>query len=184
LLRYRDRAEAIAAAVRTMKEVGPQMVRDANKMMADAWRKGGELLSQYSSIPIATNKKGKLGFSNFKPSPRTEVARKLGLKEEETRAMVRVYKAPLQKVHQVVQKTSSLKVAADRLPTTDRYRGGAVTYSDDLRNVSTALTRMLTNAKIVDAGVLKRLTPDERKVVKAKITEIMELLDEMDRLCK
>lgn len=36
----------------------------------------------------------------------------------------------------------------------------------------------------MDLSNFKHLQPDERKVVKAKITEIMELLDEMDRLCK
>jgi len=66
---YREKVEMLAAAVRAMKEVGPEMIRNVNEMMADAWRTGGELLSQYSNAVSTTNVKGKKrhDWDNKKP---------------------------------------------------------------------------------------------------------------------
>lgn len=183
LLEYRDKAEGLAAAVRVMKHVGPDMVRKANEMMADAWRKGGELLSQYSSV---RQKVGAPGASS-----RMRIAKVVGLNATDVNNMVRISEAPKVMVYKEVATSSSLKKVASRLPRTESGKNmGRPLYGDACRAITHGptgaggLNRVLSCAKEVPLVKFKQLAPDERKVVKAKITEIMELLDEMDRLCK
>lgn len=184
LLEYRDKAEGLAAAVRIMKNVGPDMVRKANEMMADAWRKGGELLSQYSNVATSV-KGGRRG--QIEPSARGKISRELGLDLRDATQMVRIYSAPEDIVYARVQKSRHLKRVAEGLPPADT-RGyvshGRQPYSDGLRAIMIPLTTGASGVKRVPLDKFSQLEPDERKVVKAKITEIMELLDEMDRLCK
>lgn len=189
LLQYRDQAEGLAAAVRVMKNVGPEMIRQANELMADAWRKGGELLAAYSSVHTLKTEKGHQGFRGIDVSPRVRVANSLGLQRKEVQAMVRIYRAPREELSRVVRSTRNLEAAARKMPPTQKSRG--VTHSDALRGIlrgtngSSGIGNIKTQCTaVLAAGDFKYLTPDERKVVKAKITEIMELLDEMDRLCK
>jgi hypothetical protein len=205
LLRYKSQAEGLAAAVRTMKEVGPAMIRSANEMMADAWRKGGELLNQYSSAaePKArTCKQGEgkgkgKGFSGgFKESERSRICTNLGLEKVEANSMVRFANTPLNFAYKAAQNTKSVKVAARNVPavqpekhTNSSFGIERTRYGEYLRNImncggARGLVGALSNIRAIDFSNFKYLTPDERKVVKAKITEIVELLDEMDRLCR
>lgn len=186
LLRYRDQAEGLAAAVRTMKQVGPEMIRNANCLMADAWRKGGELLGAYSNVGPHT---GGLNGGSTR-SARTRVAAELGLSAAEVSNLVRVAKAPLQAVHTAAQKTRNLHIAAKVMPTVSGKKS-ALRYSTAVREVfgggvasNLGLVSVLSVLRCLDLANFKLLTVDERKVVKAKITEIVELLDEMDRLCR
>lgn len=184
LLEYRDKAEGLAAAVRIMKNVGPDMVRKANEMMADAWRKGGELLSQYSKSPPTNPSGHRNGLS-----PRGVITKELKLNEHEAHSMLRVAAASKTKVYAAMKHTQSLYRVADSMPPINpRITGRNKTYTDNVRSIvgvgSVGLTAAFGALKRIDFSNFKQLAPDERKVVKAKITEIMELLDEMDRLCK
>jgi hypothetical protein len=157
-------------------------------LMADAWRKGGELLSQYSNFskpnPVGGNRGGGL------PSPRRKIADHLGIKPYEANRMVRIANAPKSKVYQAVQSSKSLSAVAQMLPKVDtRERLSSHAYSDPMRNImGTAarhgLARILGVVKTIDLALFKNLPPEERKIVKGKIVEIVEILDEMDRLCK
>lgn len=194
LLEYRDKAEGLAAAVRIMRDVGPDMVRKANEMMADAWRKGGELLSEYSSAFVIKSGEGRTGH---KSSPRSIVAEGLGIKKHEAMAMVRLAKASPRAAYLAAQKTPNVTKAARLVPAVGNPYGaigqGSRPFSDALRGVmhgsvagnrAQGLTAVINLLTRVPLECFVRLSPDERKMVKAKITEIMELLDEMDRLCK
>lgn len=181
LLRYRDQAEGLAAAVRTMKQVGPEMIRAANCLMADAWRKGGELLSAYSGV-------SKGGRTPNVMSLRHQIARDVGLSAQDTSHMVRVHKAPVESIYAAAQNSRRLSKVAARLPRLGRAPPN--TYSDSARAIlkgsfgSNGLTQAAGIIRNIDIANFKLLTPEECKVVKAKITEIVELLDEMDRLCR
>lgn len=194
LLKMKDQAEGLAAAVRIMKTVGPEMIRNANCLLADAWRKGGELLSQYSnikghvSVPPASNGR-KPTIQNFL-SERGKAATAVGITRRDAALMARVAAAPKDLVESVVQKTVSLEIATRRLPrvrTDQIYFKGAKNpkaYSDVLRPIMHALVGMKSHATQVDLLSFSVLQPDERKAVKAKIVEIQEILDVMDQLCQ
>lgn len=190
LLRYKSQAEGLAAAVRTMKEVGPELIRAANEMMADAWRKGGELLSQYSNVvqPLpAEQRKGKGGTAI---TPRGKISRELGLTPTETSSLVRAASTPLDTLYSVVQNKHSLAGVAKSLPRVDeRKYKKAKDFTGSLRIIlgtggQMGLQGALGHVRSVDLQIVKHLTSDERKVVKAKIIEIQELLDEIDRFCR
>jgi hypothetical protein len=195
LLRYKSQAEGLAAAVRTMKEVGPAMIRSANEMMADAWRKGGELLSQYSGNPIANRKSGEKGrpAGGSSASPRAIVVQTLGLSQNDSERMVRVAKAPKPLVYKAVQHSASLQRVSKACPPIGRNAPRKSASSDAYKNImgghieGQAVKGLLDHCRGIRQLPLdqfQHLAPDERKIVKAKITEIVEILDEMDRLCR
>lgn len=192
LLRYRDQAEGLAAAVRTMKHVGPEMIRAANEMMADAWRKGGQLLSAYSNVAPQSLEKGTMiqaGCKGRAPSPRRVIAESLGIPFVEATAMVRVAAAPKSAAYKAISRHSSVRSVASKLPALPGGNpAGGKSYSNALRDVlsdtSHGIVVALSVLRRTPLHMFPQLTPDERKVVKAKITDCMELLDEMDRLCK
>lgn len=194
LLRYKSQAEGLAAAVRTIKEVGPEMIRAANELVADAWRKGGELLSQYSNkaIPQGTINGEKRGLL---PSSRRKIIDSLGIHTRTASQMVRVAKAPIEKVYKAVQTRHSLEAIGNAMPrVSTRAHYANQNYSEPYKQIvglvrigaprTDGLYRTLSSLKGIDLKLFQHLTPDERKVIKVKITEIMELLDEMDRLCR
>lgn len=184
LLKYKSQAEGLAAAVRTMKEVGPEMIRAANEMMADAWRKGGELLSQYSGKSIVERTpKGNNIIKNHR-SPRRVIAESMGLKSHDADAMVRLSKASESQVYSAVKLSRNVRLAAQRVPAVNATAQMRASLSDSLRPIMRHLSVARWESEQISLESVKQLTPDERKVVKGKITEIMELLDEMDRLCR
>jgi hypothetical protein len=186
LMRYKAAAEGLAAAVRIIKEVGPEQIRCANEMVADAWRRGGELLMQYSGVARG---RGKGSGHGTGPSPRAQIYRSLGLSKPHAMDMVRIAKAPLKKVYQGTQRSISLRAVAMLLPRFEKT--GRVPQSDAMTRVvgrgqpyRGGLSKALYLLHEVDLSAFAELTPDERKIVKAKITEAMEMLDEMDRLLR
>lgn len=194
LLQYKVQAEGIAAAVRCIKEVGPEMIRQANEMVADAWRKGGELLAQYSNVHTMGKgiKGGAKGASITPPqaSPRSKIANEFGLSKVEYTSMVRLAAAPVQQVYDAAQKTRNLQRAAARVPTvSDVYAPTRPkSYSDALRRIMGSnvggLAMAHAHLKKVPLDEFKCLTPDERKIVKEKLVEMLELGDEMLQLCR
>lgn len=187
LLKMKDQAEGLAAAVRIMKTVGPEMIHNANCLLADAWRKGGELLSQYNNTP-----RNILGYAGgAKRSERMEIATSLGLRTEVAGQMVRLANAPESLVHEVVQKTSGLGRAAASVPRVPHTPGRATYRNGGIEKRSETFRQLARKMSIAKTAVHQCLSEnfgalpqDERKVVKAKIVEIQELLDTMDQLCK
>lgn len=201
LLKMKDQAEGLAAAVRIMKTVGPEMIRNANCLLADAWRKGGELLSQYSGAitrvpdpnhkpkPTKNGKNAPVKSRMTKgtivaPSERGIVADGLGLSRAEAMKMVRVANAPVDQVYAATERTNSLDTIVKFLPKSKPRMGNHRTHSDAARPVYRALTTAVYNIRSVDIQLFSKMTPGEHKGIKAKIVEIQELLDTMDRLCK
>jgi hypothetical protein len=190
LLRYKSQAEGLAAAVRIMKDVGPEMIKQANELMADAWRKGGELLSQYSNVAKGLGSKtieGKQVRLGAVDSDRIKIAKQLGITNHQCSAMVRVAKAPPPQVYDAVQRSHDLERVSRKVRPPAFRTSGRKAYSDAMRVVLGAedgLQKIKANLGRIPLDAFRQLTSDERKIVKAKITEIIELLDEMDRLCK
>lgn len=194
LLRYKSQAEGLSAAVRIMKDVGPEMIRAANEMMADAWRKGGELLSQYSGSALGKGT-GAGKTAGLAKSPRRKIIDELGMHPRHASQMVRISQAPRVSVTKALERNSSLDTVGNAMPrVSTRGQYCNAEYSHGLKKIlglvvpgeprQDGLNRALGALRSIPLDVFKQLQPDERKVVKAKITEIMELLDEMDRLCK
>ena len=185
---YQKQADALAAMIRTIKEVGPEMVRKANELVADAWRKGGELLEQYSGAQKVTNAGKGLGF-RVELSPRRQVAKSLGLSKAETSALTRIARATEEQVYRAVTKSQGLGKVAMLVPSTRIRRGGRLAYTDAMKAVmGTETTRGLSvihwTLTTMSLAPFKDLCPNERKIVKTKIVEMQEILDEMDRLCR
>lgn len=187
LLRYKSQAEGLAAAVRTMKEVGPELIKRANEMMADAWRKGGELLSAYSAGTEKIKGSGVTGYVRA-DSARSALGASLGLSKRTVTSLVRFAASPKPAAYKAAERHTTVDSAAAHVPPVrmDNRRK----YSDALRLItvsdkgSAGLNYASSALRRIDLTQFKHLTPDERKVVKAKIVEIQELLDEMDRLCR
>jgi hypothetical protein len=196
LLRYENQAQGLAAAVRVIKHVAPELVRSANEMVADAWRKGGELLRGYKGTAnFRTFSKGKSiveqGAGGATPSPRTLVAKEVGLTRSKVRCMVRIASAPRDAVYDAVQKTKAIDLVAAKLPPVDnrpqtRWRQKSAAYNSIMGQgtPSSGLVKAHTRLHGIPLEAFGQLAPDERKLVKAKIAEIIEMLDEMDRLCR
>jgi hypothetical protein len=185
LLRYKSQAEGLAAAVRTIKEVGPESIRAINECVADAWRKGGELLLRYSNV-ARPSKRGSI------LSERGKISRQLGLCANDRASMLRIAAAPKDVVYNIGQKSHGLQGVANLLPRvkapSSRRQFGAPKYSDSVRIImgfqGTGITVAHGCLRRVPLDAFQHLTPDERKIIKAKIVEIQELLDEMDRRCR
>lgn len=197
LLQMKSQAEGLAAAVRVMKEVGPEMIRAANCLLADAWRKGGELLSQYSSTPSARpdpknfkrKKNGQIIDNGTKgggtaPSPRGVVMRELGIDQHEASSMVRIAAAPKEAVDRAVQESRHIRMVGQMLPRTSKKYLDRPKRSPDATAVMSLIAGIKTLCNRTLTRPIKDLAADERKAVKDKIVEIQELLDEMDRLCR
>lgn len=185
LLTYRNSVEGLAAAVRVMKHVAPEMVRSANEMVADAWRKGGRLLLAYHNTP-----QSRLGKHGRAPSERTVVAKGLGLSTSETSALVRVAQANESAVYAAMSKSRNLKLVATKLPRargSEKY-GRKHTYGVLFSQIMGAaayggmgLTRIRNGLAAIGLDNVRALAPDEKKLVRAKVAEIMELLDAIDQ---
>ena len=186
LLKYKEQAEGLAAAVRVMKTIGPEMIRSANEMVVDAWRKGGELLLRYKGgvIPARGDRKG-----GSAKSPRGIAAADAGLSSREASELTRLAAAPISAAYLAAEKSSNLRYAALRVPArTSRGRTAhsatlAAVFGNSLENPHGLIT-VLSTLKRIPLGAFSSLPPEERKLVKSKIVEIMEVLDEMDRLCR
>jgi hypothetical protein len=189
LLKYKEQAEGLAAAVRVMKTIGPEMIRSANEMVMDAWRKGGELLLRYkgcaSAIPVRGGRKG-----GTAKSPRVIAAGEAGLSPNEVLALTRLAAAPISAAYLAAEKSSDLRRAAQRVPVRCPGLGRAahsatlaVVFGNSRTNIP-GLIAVLATLKRIPLGAFSSLPPEERKLVKSKIVEIMEVLDEMDRLCR
>ena len=184
LLKYKEQAEGLAAAVRVMKTIGPEIIRSANEMVVDAWRKGGELLLRYKGGVIGSRKGG-----NAK-SPRVIAAGEAGLSPNEVLALTRLAAAPISAAYLAAEKSSYLRRAAQCVPVRCPGLGRAahsatlVAVFGNNQNGAAGLTTVLSTLKRIPLGAFSSLPPEERKLVKSKIVEIMEVLDEMDRLCR
>lgn len=179
LLRYQDQAQGLAAAVRIMKHVAPELVRSANEMVADAWRKGGELLSRYSNIGG-----GAVGRRGRRVSPRGVVAKEIGLTRNEVSMMVRIASASQDSVYEAAQKSQCINAVGIRLPRLNSSGRGPKRGGVYKSIMNGALVQGHHYLRKVPLEAFNQLALDERKAVRARIAEIMELLDEMDRLCR
>jgi hypothetical protein len=184
LLKYRSQAEGLAAAVKIMKKTAPDMVRAANNLVADAWRKGGELLLQYNGDRLALG-----GARGTSKSDRSKTAEKLGLGKHEVTYLTRLAAAPAETVRELAQSTSSLFMASARAPlrVTNRSAHAATTAYRRVMGSGDYPSRLTTGGSCirrVDIDDVRALDASEKKLVRVKVAEIMELLDAIDAACK
>jgi hypothetical protein len=197
LLDWKDRAAAIAAAAKAAKM--PDIARDARRLQKEALLRLGQLLTQYTSN--ATESAGPTG--GLKKSPRGSVAERHGISSSVRVVAVRLASLP--------KKAADKILADDRvLPSQtsmSRALPGGPGLSVGKRNInnirrSNAYTLIMrgidefgrarggglhmtaTAAKRVNPSDVRTLDADEKKLVRAKVTEIMELLDAIDEACK
>lgn len=183
LLRYKDAAEGIAAAVKVMKHVAPEMVASANRMVKESIIRMGELLLQYNGK--AAIRPGH-GGTDRKPSERSRIARDLGIRPNTASRATRISQASKSIRDLILSDTTPLNI--DKMAMLAPKRSiNPRAYGDSMRRIiqggagGLGLGRAVVCLNSIPISAFSDLTPEERKAVKAKITECMELLDEMDR---
>lgn len=198
LLDWKDKAAAIAAAAKAAKM--PDLAKGANRVCKEALLRLGQLLLQYSGAhtTIANGKRG-----GCVPSPRRQVASAAGIRKPVMTQATRFASAPRDVIERVL--------SDDRIPANIEpigracppqpnrgSRGAHMTTrraSDEYNQImrgrnsfggmdGSGLHRAYAAVKPVDVRKVRSLTPDEKKLVRAKVTEIMELLDAIDEACK
>lgn len=203
LLIMKDQAEGLAAAVRIMKTVGPEMVAAANRMCKESILRLGQLLVPYSSQCERRGKRLRRtlgGTDTLGKSQQRQIAEAHGIPEEMRLKSVKIALSPKEARERVL--------IDDRIPANvtamARYvpprRGsenqGKCRHSDVMRKVlngldlatgyrgAGGLNTAAAAVRRVDIRMCAQLATDEKKVVRAKVTEIMELLDAIDEACK
>jgi hypothetical protein len=204
LLRYQNDAEAIAAAVRIMSDVAPEVVKSANRMVKEAIVQLGCLLLAYSSAariavgppsPLEGNKRRKGHTRPIVLSERAVIAEAHKIPRGLAQNSVRVAAAePLVRARILkddgIRATGSAMASACR--PIDRTTPSNVAYWNVMHGGYTSngrgnsgLSRMLEIAQAIPLKDFQKLDNEhERGYVKKKLTALVELLDEMDRLCK
>lgn len=195
LMRYKQQAEGLAAAVKIIKKTAPEIVASANAMVKQAWFRLGELLNRYSSISVPGAIPGKKGTRGASKSERRKVAESLGLRCDEMREYGRLGAAS-EKVRQSLiaseQAPTSLHRLVRLVPARQKQgfaaRSQPYLYFSGGNGQGSGLTALLSAAKAVSTRVpaadLRALAPDEKKMIRKKIAEIMEYLDIIDEACK
>lgn len=198
LMRYRDAAQGIAAAVKVMKNVAPEMISQANRMSKEAIIRMGALLLKYNGeAPISargTKDNGGPSYTGRDFSERTKIYKSLGIPRSLATESTRLALAPKKVLNRIINDDSisaAPRQMITEVPTRRAARPGAgFSHSDPMRMIMNGtyaaggtggLNKVTWNLKKVDLNEFKLLTPEERKTVKAKIVECQELLDAMEQ---
>jgi hypothetical protein len=197
LLLYRDQAQGLAAAVKVMKYVAPEMVANANRMCKEAIVRLGELLLQYSNAhqmvtsDSVVRSDGRRFAIKPGPSARATIAKEHGISRSTMTAVARIASADRSVIERVLANDA---ISADagkiamRMPLVAQGCG-APKISDAMRSImggrgnAGGLSKATWMLKTIPLESFDGLMPDERKVIKARIVALRELLDEMGSLC-
>lgn len=179
LLMWKDQAAAICAAAKAAKM--PDIAKGANRVCKEALLRLGQLLSRYSSVQSGRTK-----------SDRRKAIDAAGTNPEVAKTAVRLATTPKQ-IREAVLSDDSItanyarigQVLARRDP---RGSNGGVVRSDAYVKVmsgstiasSHGLTTAVSSLRNIDLAFVRALEPDEKKMVRAKVTEAMELLDAIE----
>jgi hypothetical protein len=190
LLRYRDQAQGIAAALRVMRDIGPELVRKANMMVKEAHFKLGELLAQYKGTPPGPQP-GRKGGGGGR-SERAKVIEDMGIKPVVASCAVRLAAIPDTEKERLIQDdsvSSGLSVLVKSAPPIRaqydwRAEDGAyhrLMYGGN--GPTGGLRRMLELVELLRSSDARALHKENVPEVKKIINKIAEKIDEIDRLC-
>lgn len=183
LLNYKRNIEGIAAAARTLKKEIPEAVGGLNRVAKETIFRLGVLLLTYNGSTATPGVRGSIR------SERHKVAIKLGIPSSLVGASTRLAAAPKKVQDQLLYNEAISPCAESMSRHAPRVSNkGRVSRSGDLGSImkgnsGCGLVPVFYLLKRIPMDAFSKLETDERKVVRAKISEIMELLDEMDQRC-
>lgn len=191
LLNWKDKAAAIAAAAKAAKL--PDIARDARRLQKEALLRLGQLLSEYGG---GSDQTGRVGSAPGR-SERRLAADAAGVPVRYIAQVVRFAKAPAKQREAIlsndkipphpIRMVTNLPRVSKRgqgLRRSDMYdlivNGNPRTGGARFNGLNAVANSMHKIAALSIVG----LALDEKKIVRAKITEIAELLDAIDEACK
>lgn len=187
LLEYKSTADALAAAVRTVKHVVPEECARLNTVAKEALLRMGQLLNTYSNLAVNKPTKGHKGFNGSTPSPRGDISRRLHIPRHITVAATRLADSPADMIQSVLSDpkvTANIQKIIRHLPV---RRQAPQAYSGAAREIfgsSTAgrygLAQVASVLKRIPLSYVEKLTYSERTKARALVVECQEILDEID----
>lgn len=190
LLKWKDQAVAIAAAAKAARM--PDIARGANRICKEALLRLGQLLFTYNGT-VGYYKDGRHGSIK---SERSKVAKAFGLSPSVVNTSLRLAAAPKAAVDAVLNDdrippnpvSVAKRLPARRQSAVSKRSAGYVMVMSGIdefgRHKNTGLTTTFRAVETIEVAAVRSLAPDEKKLVRAKITEIIELLDALEEACK
>lgn len=192
LLGWKDKAAAIAAAAKAAKM--PDIARDARRLQKEAILRLGQLLAEYSNVPQPAKHGGK------QKSERIRAAEKAGVSYQTVGQSVRLATAPKKVIAKIMDDDRIAPSPSAILRFTPPLPGNmkghrtvkrSAAYNNVMSGVNEfgrrealGLTTGCAVIRKIELKTVRSLESDEKKLVRAKVTEIMELLDAIDEACK
>jgi hypothetical protein len=180
LLTWKDQAAAICAAAKASKM--PELAKGANRVCKEALLRLGQLLSSYKS--------GHPGRGNKTKSPRSEAALAAGVSLQAVSTAVKLAQSP-QNVRDTVLSDDSVTVSKvprklARLYPKNRSNHRSDAYTSVMGGglQGKGFNQAMLNLRRIDLADVQALAPDEKKMVRAKVTEAMERLDAIEEALK
>lgn len=194
LMNWKDKAAAIAAAAKVAKM--PELARGANRVCKEALLRLGQLLNEYNNVvPRTHDAAGRIVMSCA--SPRTAAGLKAGLSKTTITCATRIAAAPTkiaraliddERVPPIAKVMAKLMPARAAKGTFRRHDSRLVTVTQGVdefgRRRTPGLNGALAAVRNVPLNLVRALAPDEKKLVRTKVAEIMELLDAIDEAAK
>lgn len=185
LLNWKDKAAAIAAAAKAAKL--PDIQRDARRLQKEALLRLGQLLSEYSGGAGGRDRSERRRAADAAGVPSRYIAQVVRLakapakQREAILANDRIPPHPIRMVTNLPRVGSKQSYAPRRSDTHDLVfngnpRDGGVRFN--------GLNSIAANVRKLAELPFAELARDEKKIVRAKVTEIIELLDAIDEACK
>jgi hypothetical protein len=190
LLRWKDQAAAIAAAAKAAKM--PDIAKGANRICKEALLRLGQLLLTYSGV-ANKDPSAKRGRS---PSDRARTVEQAGISEFVAVSATRFAAAPSDVIQRVLDEDripASPNTLVRNLPrrASGKTRlGGAlsdwVLYGRDQfgRTQGMGLSQTAVHLRRLDMAAIREMPADEKNIVRAKVIEVIELLDAIEEACK
>lgn len=183
LLTWKDQAAAICAAAKAAKM--PELAKGANRVCKEALLQLGVLLKRYNSCAPIIPGKGSCGKGE-----RNTVVEKHGLDKYTANIAVRFAATP-EKVRESILADDRISASANRIKRQlaranpkVRVQASDAYIRVSGSNTGKGLTPALFGLRAVDLADVRALAPDEKKMVRAKVTEAMELLDAIEEALK
>lgn len=186
---YLEQAEMLAATVRTMRDIAPEIVRGVNALVVDAWRMGGKLLLAISSRPVPRTD----GRSGCGKSPRSIASEAAGITSYQVSAMIRIAQADHDELMALAGRSLSLSKVSRNLLTAPPSTRGPVRFSRALLHVlgskhtfgsnHRGLNEAARNLRSINVKEIGRLRDFERSIVRKRVLECQKILDKIDGRC-